>query len=79
MIFHTLLDILQIPFMSFYGCSFVGDPFGEIISKAKTKENEIIYADIDLNQVKRARDFMQFFRDRRPETYGDLLKLTIEE
>jgi N-carbamoylputrescine amidase len=65
-------------FMSFYGSSFVGNPFGEIISKAKTKEDEIIYADIDFSQVKRARDFMQFFRDRRPDSYGELLNITIE-
>lgn len=66
-------------FMSFYGCSFVGDPFGEIIAKAKTARDEIIYANIDFTQIKRARDFMQFFRDRRPETYGELLRFTIEE
>lgn len=65
-------------FMSFYGCSFASNPLGEIIAKSKTAEDEIIYADVDFSEVKRARDFMQFFRDRRPETYEELLKLTIE-
>lgn len=65
--------------MSFYGSSFVGDPYGDVIAKAKTKEDEIIYANLDLNKVKEARGVMQFFRDRRPDSYKELSKFTIEQ
>lgn len=66
-------------FMTFYGSSFVSDPWGEIISKAETKEDEIIYADICYEEIRKARHVMQFLRDRRPDSYKELLQLTIDQ
>ncbi|HHY39307.1 MAG TPA: carbon-nitrogen hydrolase [Clostridia bacterium] len=60
--------------MTFYGRSFVSGPWGDILAEAKTKGDEIIMATCDLSEIRRARDILQFHRDRRPETYGDLLK-----
>lgn len=64
-------------YMTFYGTSFLADPWGEIVSEAQTKEDEIILAEIDLNEVKRARDILQFHRDRRPDSYQELLNITL--
>ncbi len=65
--------------MSFYGRSFVSGPMGEVIAEAKTREDEIILAECDLTAIKKSRDVLQFHRDRRVDTYGDLLKKYIEE
>ncbi|GLY08934.1 apolipoprotein acyltransferase [Bacillus badius] len=65
--------------MTFYGRSFISNPWGTIMKEAETKENEIIMAEIDLSEVTRARNVLQFHRDRRPDSYGELLKRVIEE
>ncbi|TCP30615.1 N-carbamoylputrescine amidase [Scopulibacillus darangshiensis] len=61
-------------YMAFYGRSFISNPWGTVIQEAKTKEDEIIMADIDLSEVKKARHILQFHRDRRPDSYGELTK-----
>ena len=33
-------------------------------------KDEVVVADLDLDQIKEVRDVWQFYRDRRPETYG---------
>ena len=60
--------------INFWGNSFVCDPQGEIISKANSKDEIILYANIDKKRVKEVRDIWPFFRDRRICSYGDLLK-----
>jgi N-carbamoylputrescine amidase len=65
--------------MTFYGRSFISGPFGEMLAEAKTKNDEIITAECDLSLIKKSRDILQFHRDRRPETYKELLKIVIEE
>jgi N-carbamoylputrescine amidase len=63
--------------MTFYGSSFISNPYGEIMSKGGTDE-EIVYADIDFSICKEASDLLQFHRDRRVDTYKPLLKIVIE-
>ncbi|WP_042347971.1 carbon-nitrogen hydrolase [Bacillus massiliigorillae] len=65
-------------FMTFYGRSFISDPWGTVIKEAETKEDEIIMAEIDFTEVTRARNILQFHRDRRPDSYSELLKRVIE-
>lgn len=60
--------------IKFWGNSFVCDPQGEIIAKANSKDEIILYANIDKKRVKEVRDIWPFFRDRRVCSYGDLLK-----
>ncbi|MFL0364704.1 carbon-nitrogen hydrolase [Bacillus sp. PK3_68] len=64
--------------MTFYGRSFISNPWGTIIKEAETKEDEIIMAEIDLAEITHARNVLQFHRDRRPDSYGELLKRVIE-
>jgi beta-ureidopropionase len=58
----------------FYGTSYFCNPRGKIIAEASREKDEVLIADLDLDQIKEVRQTWQFFRDRRPETYGDLVK-----
>lgn len=59
--------------MTFYGNSFISDPFGTLIAEANDQEN-ILYADCDFAKIKEARELLHFLRDRRTDTYAPLLK-----
>ena len=54
----------------FYGSSYIVDPRGELLCEASEDRNELIWADMDMDKVREVRNLWQFFRDRRPETYG---------
>ena len=58
----------------FWGNSFVCDPQGEVIAKAGSESEEILYAEIDHNRTKEVRDIWPFLRDRRIDAYGNVLK-----
>ncbi len=58
----------------FYGQSYFCDPRGQIIAQASRDKDEVVTADLDLDMISQVRKTWQFFRDRRPETYGDLTK-----
>ncbi len=59
----------------FYGSSYFCNPRGEIVAQASEDKDEIVIADLDIDMVREVRNAWQFFRDRRPETYGDLCQL----
>jgi N-carbamoylputrescine amidase len=56
----------------FYGSSYFVNPRGKIIAKASEDKDELLVADMDWDMVREVRNLWQFFRDRRPETYGPL-------
>lgn len=56
----------------FYGSSYIVNPLGQIEAQASTDQDELLVHEIDLDMVREVRKGWQFFRDRRPETYGDL-------
>lgn len=58
----------------FWGRSFVANPYGELLAKASTGDEEILFQDIDFGLVEEFRRIWPFFRDRRIDAYGDLLK-----
>lgn len=58
----------------FWGQSFVSNPYGEIIAKASSDQEEVLIADCDLEKQKEFRRIWPFFRDRRIDFYGDLTK-----
>ena len=37
--------------------------------------DDIVIADMDLDLIREVRNTWQFFRDRRPETYGSIVQL----
>jgi beta-ureidopropionase len=59
----------------FYGASYFCNPRGKIIAQASPDNDEVLIADLDFDEVRQVRNTWQFFRDRRPETYEDLVKL----
>ena len=58
----------------FYGQSYFCDPRGQIVAQASRDKDELITADLDLDKIREVRNVWQFYRDRRPETYGGLCK-----
>ena len=58
----------------FYGQSYFCDPRGKILAEACRDKDELVVADLDLDVIREVRNTWQFFRDRRPETYGALCK-----
>ncbi len=54
----------------FYGQSYFCDPRGQILSIGSRDREELVVADLDLRLIQQVRDTWQFYRDRRPETYG---------
>ena len=58
----------------FYGKSYFCNPRGKIIAQASRDSDELVVADLDLEQIREVRNVWQFFRDRRPETYDPLVK-----
>lgn len=63
--------------MTFYGQSFLSDPFGEVIAEADDQE-AILLADVDFGKVRELRELLHFLRDRRIDTYEPLLARLIE-
>ncbi|PLR76113.1 carbon-nitrogen hydrolase [Bacillus sp. V3-13] len=56
------------PNNAFAGHSMIIDPWGEVIAEAG-EEQEILHAEIDLDEVRRVREIIPIFSDRKPEFY----------
>jgi len=59
----------------FYGTSYFCNPRGQIIAEASRDQEELVVADLNLEEIEEVRHTWQFYRDRRPETYESLVKL----
>ena len=59
---------------SFYGHSFVCDHFGDVVAELGDAEEGVIVRQLDLAEAARRRAAFGFFRDRRPELYGRLVR-----
>jgi N-carbamoylputrescine amidase len=57
----------------FYGQSYFCDPRGQIIAQAPRDVDALLVSDLNLDMIREVRNTWQFFRDRRPETYGVLV------
>ncbi len=60
----------------FYGSSYFVDPRGNFLATGSEDKDELIVADMDLSMIEEVRRIWQFYRDRRPETYGPLAELS---
>ena len=56
----------------FYGQSYFVNPRGVIEAIASRDKDELIVHDMNWDLIREVRNTWQFFRDRRPETYGPL-------
>ncbi|HHF0531332.1 TPA: N-carbamoylputrescine amidase [Vibrio alginolyticus] len=62
---------------TFYGSSFITDHTGAKIAEAPREGETIIYAEIDLAAIAKARHAWGLFRDRRPDLYTSVVKLAV--
>ena len=58
----------------FYGTSYFVNPRGEILAQASEDKDELLVHDLDFAQIEAARNTWQFYRDRRPEAYGEIVQ-----
>ena len=56
----------------FYGNSYFVNPRGEILACGSEDKDELVIADLNLDMIEEVRRTWQFYRDRRPDTYGTL-------
>ncbi|MEH6756340.1 MAG: N-carbamoylputrescine amidase [Parasphingorhabdus sp.] len=57
---------------AFYGHSFIANEWGDLAAEYGAKESGVLVATFDLEQARKHRAGMGFFRDRRPELYRRL-------
>jgi N-carbamoylputrescine amidase len=58
----------------FYGNSYFVNPRGEIIKCGSEDNDELVVAELDLDLIEEVRRTWQFYRDRRPDSYDNLVK-----
>jgi N-carbamoylputrescine amidase len=58
--------------INFYGSSFISDPYGRVIARAAREGDEVLVADLDLDQRRDWLDLFPFLATRRPDTYDRL-------
>ncbi|HEV8590747.1 MAG TPA: nitrilase-related carbon-nitrogen hydrolase, partial [Pyrinomonadaceae bacterium] len=57
----------------FYGQSYFCDPRGQMLAVGTRDQDELIIADLDMDEIREVRNTWQFFRDRRPDLYGPIV------
>ena len=58
----------------FYGSSYFVDPRGQLVGEAASDtDEELVIRDLDLDMIEEVRQQWAFYRDRRPDAYGDLV------
>jgi N-carbamoylputrescine amidase len=56
----------------FYGNSYFVDPRGQILACGSEDQDELVVSELNLDMIEEVRRTWQFYRDRRPDSYGDL-------
>lgn len=64
--------------IQFWGQSFVAGPQGEILYQAPTDKEDFAVVEIDKQRTEDVRRIWPFFRDRRIDAYGDLVRRYID-
>ncbi len=62
------------PPLSFYGSSFICDPYGRKLVQAPRREPAVLVADLDLDQRRDWLELFPFLTTRRPDAYARLLE-----
>jgi beta-ureidopropionase len=58
----------------FYGTSYFVDPRGNFLKTGSEDKSELVVTEMDMDQIEEVRQIWQFYRDRRPDSYGDLAR-----
>ena len=64
--------------ITFWGQSFVTGPQGELLYTAPVDEEASVVVEIDRQRTEEVRRIWPFFRDRRIDAYGDLLRRYVD-
>ena len=64
--------------MKFWGGSFVSNPFGTLLAKGSHDNEEVMVTEIDLDKTDSYRTHWPFLRDRRIDSYGEIVKRYID-
>jgi N-carbamoylputrescine amidase len=62
------------PPLTFYGSSFISDPYGRVLAKAPRDRPAVLVADLDLDQRRDWLELFPFLRTRRPDAYRLLVQ-----
>jgi N-carbamoylputrescine amidase len=65
-------DGTALPAITFYGSSFVSDPYGRILVQAPRDRAAVLVADLDLDARRDWLELFPFLSTRRPDQYGSL-------
>jgi N-carbamoylputrescine amidase len=58
----------------FYGTSYFVDPRGNFLATGSEDKDELVVAEMNLDLIEEVRRTWQFYRDRRPDSYGDMVR-----
>lgn len=58
----------------FYGTSYFANPRGEFLAVGSEDDDEVVVADLDLSMIDEVRKTWQFYRDRRPDAYDEIVE-----
>jgi len=58
--------------VTFYGSSFISDPYGRVLVQAPRDEEAVLVADLDLDQRRDWLELFPFLLTRRPDSYAAL-------
>lgn len=64
--------------MKFWGGSFVSNPLGTLLAKASHDQEEVMVVPVDLSKTDSYRTHWPFMRDRRIDSYADIVKRFID-
>lgn len=65
--------------INFYGSSFIADPYGRILARAEREGDEVLVAELDLDQRRDWLELFPFFGTRRPDTYAPITASRVNE
>ncbi len=57
----------------FYGQSYLVDPRGQFVAMGSRDKDEVVIGVMDRDVIREVRNTWQFYRDRRPDSYDDLV------
>jgi N-carbamoylputrescine amidase len=60
------------PPLTFYGSSFISDPYGRVLAQAPRDKPAVLVADLDLDQRQDWLELFPFLSTRRPDAYAGL-------
>jgi N-carbamoylputrescine amidase len=61
--------------LTFYGSSFISDPYGRVLAQAPRDQPAVLIADLDLDQRRDWLELFPFLTTRRPDAYGSLTEV----